>query len=93
MTPAEELRAAAEKIRYNAAKASSGTWTYNPDEDTVHNGGWDIATSFEHGDGHHIALWQPNVALIVASILEAQGALGNTSTLLDLARAINGGAR
>lgn len=106
MMPAEELRAAASKIRETAAKTShTGPWESDPDEWAVVTETGIIADSVEDGDGEHIALWHPGVAELVAVVLAEAGAVAEeVATLgadvevtlreeLALARAINGGAR
>ena len=112
MTLSEELSAAAALIRETAAKASDSPWRFERNElvdgGVVANDAYEVAHPGMDEDGPHIALWEPDIAELVARVLDEadaaigaasrQGIAGLTSTLrgalADLARAINakGGA-
>lgn len=84
-TPAEELRAAAAKIRELAARAGVGPWCVEYAIDAIRtveqNIDLHINTDCGHDDkdcrsfgedaGRHIALWHPGVAALVATWLGA----------------------
>lgn len=103
VSPAQELRAAASKIRTVSTNAThSGPWKYESFH--VHTESGLIADAYERGDGAHIALWNPGVAELVADWLVSAAAIAEQgkdpscvhrpipSAALRVARAINGGA-
>lgn len=71
MTPAERLRAAAEKIRETAKGAE---WTYSELHPLAgQRVPWEAEDwGADPADQEHIALWSPPVALAVADLLDAQ---------------------
>lgn len=89
MSPAEELRAAAARMRELAEAAPSGSWyaTTGP-EDTAHVWGKTESIIPEHvaqidsddadrdmATARHMAAWHPAVALAVADLLDAEADL------------------
>lgn len=71
MTPAEELRAAAQKIRDTSAKACAGPWRNNGGQ--VEGNGTRVATAAiaaGHDSAEHIAMWHPGAAKFVAEWLD-----------------------
>jgi hypothetical protein len=94
MTPAEELRKAAERIREVAGNAPAGPWSLvrnrvvgSPDRDpfVIHEG-YDTQLV-----AAHIALWDPAVAEAVALVLENEAMYHYAARpqITRLARAIN----
>jgi hypothetical protein len=82
MTPAQELRAAAAKIRDAKHWASPGPWVaytdevctdWHPSSEAYRQINRDIDVAHDTGPGNaaHIALWHPGVAELVAVILDA----------------------
>lgn len=105
-TPAEELRAAATRLRETAAEACGGPWE-NGDDDLLWIGGsvWGYSVhkegTFLAGDPAWIALVHPGLAEPLAEWLETEAhmaekrgnsAEGQTFHALKVARVINGGA-
>lgn len=102
LTPAQELRAAASKIREIAALACAGPWRNRGGQ--IEGNGTRVATAAiaaGHDSAEHIALWHPGVAVLTASLLESVALDMETNAdcagyawdeSLKLARAINGGA-
>ena len=80
MTPAERLRAAAERIRETAEWANEGTWSAERDLATgmtkivTDSLTGSLARDIVKTDAEHIALWSPPVAVAVADILGNEGA-------------------
>lgn len=91
MSPAEELRAAAARIREVADAASDGGWMAYEEHHGVYRGQMTVIRSatmphrrivnvdqtYPNRDERepnvaHMVLWQPTVALLVASILDDQ---------------------
>ena len=79
MTPAEELRAAAAKIRATAEAATPGPWRVEEippytEPILMRDLGEVLETAgtvdVEPGDQAHIALWHPGVAELVADALD-----------------------
>lgn len=122
MTPAEELRAAAARIREVAGKATPGPWVNYNDGDRIIRDP-DVTAAEDDSDpcgegppleyvvdeplsypenGDHIAMWDPNVALLVAEVFDKWARIGELDPdllyrvggqeTLAVARAINGGA-
>lgn len=113
MTPAEELRQAATTIRSRAAKASPGPWTVDSETyaETIHDrdhnsvvagGRWggEASVFSETADAIHIALWDPDIAELVAVLFDGSADHWDTRPgvhhqyfdglpLANLARAIN----
>lgn len=103
MSPTDELRAAAARIRDTAGAATFGSWTVNDetyaeyisaaDGTAVVSGGrWgDEAPVFnETADAIHIALWDPPTALLVAALLDnSADALTTGSGWVAQERAVN----
>jgi hypothetical protein len=82
LTPAQELRAAASKIRDTARLAVPGPWCayleevgtdWHPDSDEYKLLGRDAEVAKQVGPltAEHIALWHPGVAMLVAGWLWA----------------------
>lgn len=96
MTPAAELRAAAEKIRNRADVATPGPWKADHREyperilgaegnaDVVAGSRWGgEANVFDNNnDAYHIALWHPGVAMLIADLLDASASVAATSEWL-----------
>lgn len=84
MTPAEELRAAAKKVRETASKATPGPWTFTPDlywdrgaitSTSPDVRGWDmlamdVHSELEHANARWSALASPALAEPLAARLE-----------------------
>lgn len=109
MTPVEEMRAAATRVRDIASAANLGTWW--ADDTEIYSSeepNWVGETlqldNAELGKANaaHMVLWQPTLALLVASVLDEWARLGKLDPdllhrvggpeTLALARAILGGA-
>lgn len=97
ITEAAELRAAASKIRAIAYPTShTGPWQVGEYEVVTESG--PIAGVYTKADAEHIALWTPNIAILVHDWLVGTAAIAEhgfravPGMALDLARAINGGA-
>ncbi len=106
-TPADELRAAAEKLRKLAQAATPGPWEYDPEPygygDDIYydvdgdNGGW-AAHAESQPTAAYIAAMHPGVGLALAEWLEAEAAQAEFADGWEsphsttLARLINGGA-
>lgn len=95
ITEAAELRAAASKIRAIAYPTShTGPWQVGEYEVVTESG--PIAGVYTKADAEHIALWTPNVAILVHDWLVGTAAIAEhgfravPGMALDLARAING---
>lgn len=75
MTPADELRQAAETLRERAAKATPGPWKYDERFGYIDsNGDGNRVVQYrgiETGDGDWIATLSPAVAEPLAALLEA----------------------
>lgn len=72
VTPAQELRAAASKIRDAVAKTShTGPWVVRDWSVMTESGS--IAEAHEAGDAEHIGMWHPSVASAVADWLDEVG--------------------
>lgn len=99
MTPAEELKAAAEKIRHVAVFAAKGPWVVELlGEGTTHPGypqritnagATVIAETFTAPEiwaveAEHIAFWDPATALLVADLLDGMAAHWETRPIGDL---------
>lgn len=72
---AETLRRAAALMRERAEAATPGPWATGRSSDDMpafvrKPGWWVIASRTDDGDAHHIASWQPLVALAVAEWLD-----------------------
>jgi hypothetical protein len=80
MTPADELRKAAERIREVAGMATPGGWgemtvvrpLTEPRRRVVNVDQTFGSCSHREGNVAHIALWDPTVALVVAEWLESE---------------------
>lgn len=95
ITEAAELRAAASKIRSIAYPTShTGPWQVGEYEVVTESG--PIAGVYTKADAEHIALWTPDVAMLVVDWLIGTAAIAEhgfravPGMALDLARAING---
>lgn len=95
ITEAAELRAAASKIRSIAHTVShTGPWRVDEYEVVTESG--PIAGVYTRPDARHVALWTPDVAMLVVDWLIGTAAIaehgfrGVPGMALDLARAING---
>jgi len=105
ISPEQELRKAAERIREVAGKAPAGPWSLDgelvissPDRDPVVNvyDGYGTESA-----AVHIALWDPTTALLVADVFDKWARMGEMDAdllhrvggpeTLTLARAILGG--
>ena len=85
MSPAEELRAAAARIREVADKATPGPWLNLDRGDRIVTEP-DSAGEFEYvvdepldsnpDNGEHIAMWHPSVALLVAEVFDKWAGIG-----------------
>lgn len=76
-SPCEVLRAAAARIREVASKANGGTWWADGTEIYSHEEPNWVGETLDLKDAElgeanaaHMVLWQPTVALLVASILD-----------------------
>lgn len=76
MSPADELRKAAQHIRDVAGKAQPGPWWHEyPGSYIVHGTEQTVAEAvYIAADGAHIALWDPPTALLVAAVIEDEAA-------------------
>jgi hypothetical protein len=95
MSAAEELRAAASKIRAAAyATSHTGPWQVGEYEVVTESG--PVAGVYTKADAEHIALWTPDVAMLVVdwligtAAIEEHGFRLAPGMALDLARAVNG---
>lgn len=92
MNPAEELRAAAAKIRARAEDATEGPWRVDHPEypEKIYGGshehigvvagsrwGGEANVFDNNDDAYHIALWHPGIAELVARILDAAAGVAN----------------
>lgn len=94
MTPAETLTAAADRIERVAQAATPGAWHFEPEGgsyDYWDNRIWSdnglIVAESDHmsaATGSHIALWSPDVALLVVPILRAEAETARSLERLGL---------
>jgi hypothetical protein len=106
-TPADELKAAAEKIRTLAmgAPANNQPWRYAkglPNDSVRTATGWEVAYGDAPGDLRYIAAMHPGVGKAVAAWLESWTGIDfrddaampeDARHALAVARAINGGGQ
>lgn len=92
-SPAQELRAAASKIREAFKYASPGPWMAYTDEVCTDwdpsseayqqiNRDVDVAKRTGPGNAEHIALWHPGIAELVAEVIEAVASVAEEETWL-----------
>lgn len=101
MTPADELRTAAETLRHlaRAALGNGRPWRYAkglPDDSVRTETGWEVAHGDDPNNLRYIATMNPNVGLTLAGWLdetarnsEPFGEINHHA--VNVARAINGG--
>ena len=89
-SPAERLQAAADRIRDVAGKATPGSWHADGTEIYSNAGGTWVAETLDldepalgEANGGHIAFWDPDLAELVAVLLEGMGVHWATRPIAD----------